>query len=77
MTKEMRSSREVSRTFFRENPRVSRKLIRDHSGDGFMYTADTRVAFVNWLDSAARDGRVSQNLAQVATLDHRFGRHYA
>lgn len=34
-----------------------------------VYPIDTRVAFVDWLDSLQRDGLISETLAQRATLE--------
>lgn len=33
------------------------------------YPTDTRVAFCDWLDMLSKDGTISQELAQRATLD--------
>ncbi len=47
---------------------VPRKRIKDYSGTGTMYPTDTRVTFTDWLDGLSKDGSVSQELAQRATL---------
>lgn len=54
--------------FWQQHPHLSRKNLKDYSGNGRMYTTDTRCAFVGWLDSLKRNGEVSQALAQRATL---------
>lgn len=64
----IQSMRALRAAFWRENPRASRRLIPSYDGAGRMYCTDTRAAFCEWLDSAARDGRISENLAQRATL---------
>jgi hypothetical protein len=37
-------------------------------GDERHYPADTRVAWVDWIDGMCKDGIISQALAQRATL---------
>lgn len=54
--------------FWQQHPHLSRKKIKDYSGNGRMHTTDTRCAFVDWLDSLKRNGEISQALAQRATL---------
>ncbi len=66
---ELTNQRAVRKAFFDENPQASRRKIRDYSGKGRMYDTDTRVAFVDWLDACQRDGRISNALANRATLD--------
>lgn len=68
MDHELNDARAVRAAFWRENPRASRRLVRNHAGTGTMHVTDTRVAFCDWLDGAARDGRVSQSLANNVTL---------
>lgn len=47
------------------NVPASKRKIRDYSGHGKMHNTDTRTAFV---DSLARDGQISESLAQRVTL---------
>lgn len=54
--------------FWQQHPHLSRKKVKSYSGNGTMHTTDTRVAFVDWLDSLKRNGEISQALAQRATL---------
>ena len=54
--------------FWQQHPHLSRKKIKDYSGNGRMHTTDTRCAFVDWLDSLKRNGEISQALAERATL---------
>jgi len=49
-------------------PGISRRQIRDYSGTGKMHNTDTRCAFVDYVDSLARDGQISEALAQRVTL---------
>jgi len=60
--------RDVRAAFWRENPKADRRRIPNHSGNGTMHCADTRAAFVDWLDAASREGRITQELAQRVTL---------
>lgn len=69
MNEVLTSQSAVRAAFWRENPQVSRKRIKHYSGYGTMYTTDTRAAFVDWLDHATRERRISQALAQRVTLE--------
>ena len=55
--------RDLRSTFWEQHPNLVRKRYRN--GD---YPADTRMAFVNYVDHCARDGLISERLAQRATL---------
>lgn len=55
-------------TFWREYETVSRRTIPDHSGTGRMHCADTRQAFVEFVDRMQRSGAISDSLADRATL---------
>lgn len=46
---------------------AAHRALARQAGCGHQPT-DTRVAFVDWIDSLARDGQISQALAQRATL---------
>jgi hypothetical protein len=65
----IRTQRELRRAFWKAHPNLPPHRIRDYSGRGLMHCTDTRVAFVDWLDSLKRNGEVSPELAQRATLD--------
>ena len=65
----LNSAAKVRAAFWRDNPNASRRRIPNYSGNGRMYTTDTRCTFADWLDAAVRDGRVSQALAQRVTLE--------
>lgn len=58
------NQRDLRRSFWESHPEASRKRTRD--GD---YVADTRMAFVDYVDSRERDGTISEALAQRATLE--------
>ena len=47
---------------------VTPRRITNYSGNGKMHNTDTRCAFVDWLDGLSKDGQVSQELAERATL---------
>jgi hypothetical protein len=47
---------------------VTPRKIMHYSGNGKMHNTDTRCAFVDWLDGLSKDGQVSQELAERATL---------
>jgi len=70
------NQRDLRRAFWAEidnNPNlyagVVNKQITDYSGAGKMYNTDTCCAWCDWIESLSRDGRISQELAQRATLD--------
>ena len=47
---------------------VTRRKIRNYSGNGTMHNTDTRCAWCNYVDMMVRDGQISDALAQRATL---------
>lgn len=59
---------QVRAAFWRSHPKANRKLIRDSSGRGTMYTADTRCAFVDFMDYLSKNGDISPELAERVTL---------
>lgn len=62
------TQRELRRIFWATFPHLSRRKIKDYSGNGKMYCTDTRVAWTDWKDSLSRDGVISQELSNNATL---------
>lgn len=62
------TQKQVRQAFRVENPELDYRKITDYSGHGKMFKTDTRCAFSNWLDSVAREGLVSNSLAQRVTL---------
>jgi hypothetical protein len=62
------TARAVRAEFWREHPMLSRKRITNYSGNGTMYTTDTRCAFCDFVDALSKDGAISQDLAQRITL---------
>lgn len=50
--------------FWRENPQAARRRGRGQNDQ----TTDTRCAFCDWLDAQQKAGRVSERLADRATL---------
>ena len=62
---------EVRRLFWELHegqPGISTRKIRNHAGTGKMYDTDTRCAFVDYVDSLARNGEISAALADRVTL---------
>ena len=47
---------------------ISKRKIRNYSGNGTMYNTDTRCAFVDYVDALARNGDISSKLAERVTL---------
>lgn len=62
------TQRALRREFWREHPHLSRRRIRNYSGNGTMHTTDTRCAWCDWLDYMASAGLISAALAERATL---------
>ena len=58
----------VRAAFWAAHPHLSRTRIRAYSGTGTMFKTDTRVAFVDWLDSEHRAGNIKESVAQTVTL---------
>ena len=58
------NQKDLRRQFWQDNPQCARGRLR--SGD---YVADTRMAWVDYIDMLCRDGTISEALAQRATLD--------
>jgi len=69
MTYRITTQRELRREFWQTFPNLPRKKIKNYSGNGTMYPADTRVTWCDWIDSLSKGGDISQELAQRATLD--------
>jgi hypothetical protein len=69
MRKQITTQRELRREFWRQHPKLSRRKIPNYSGNGTMHVTDTRCAWCDWLDAMARNGEISDSLAQRATLD--------
>lgn len=64
MAYQITTQRELRRAFWRYHPNASKK--RNAEGN---YLTDTRVSFVDFIDHMSREGTISQELAQRATLD--------
>ena len=62
------NTRELRKAFWEAHPEADRKKIKDHEGTGTMYCADTRCAFVEYVDQMHREGSISDRVAQGATL---------
>lgn len=62
------NQKQVRLAFWEAFPNLSRRTIKDYSGKGKMHPTDTRCAFVDFLDQLARNGDISQSLADRATL---------
>lgn len=59
------NQRDLRRAFWEAFPLCQRKR-NPRTGDR---PTDTRVTFVDWIDHLCRDGTISHELAQRATLD--------
>jgi hypothetical protein len=62
------NQKELRSQFWKTFPELPKRKIRDYSGHGLMYQTDARVAWCDWIDSLERDGEISSELADRATL---------
>lgn len=62
------TQKQVRAMFWQAHPEADRRKIRDHSGKGRMYKADTRMLFVDYVDALQRSGMISAALARRVTL---------
>ena len=65
------TQRDIRRQFWLDNENtsgVSRRKIRNYSGNGTMYNTDTRCAFTDYVDYLSKSGMISQSLANKVTL---------
>ena len=62
------TQRELRKAFWQQFPNLQRKKITNYSGNGTMHVTDTRVTWCDWLDGLSKNGEISQELAQRATL---------
>ena len=53
----------------RDLRKAFRQMIRDSGGTEKPSATDLRCMFVDYVDSLARDGTISESLAQRATLE--------
>jgi hypothetical protein len=68
MTHQITTQRELRRVFWQEHSSLSRRKIPNYSGNGTMHVTDTRCAWCDWIDALSKDGIISQELAERATL---------
>lgn len=59
---------QLRREFWETFPDLPKRKIKNYAGDGLMWPTDTRCAFVDWLDALSKDGDVSPEFADRATL---------
>ena len=64
MTHTFTTQGQIRKAFWQGTPGVMRKRLT--SGD---YPTDTRCEFVDFVDMLARDGHISEDLAQRVTLE--------
>lgn len=67
-TPRITTQRQLRREFWATFPNVPKRRITHYSGKGKMWPTDTRCAFVDWLDGLSKDGSISAQLAERATL---------
>ena len=62
------TQRELRKAFWRDHPNLPRRKIKNYSGNGKMHVTDVRCAWCDYIDYLSKDGAISQELAQRATL---------
>jgi hypothetical protein len=62
------TQKQIRSAFWKAHPDLPRRKIPDYSGSGTMHFPDTRCAFSDFVDYLARDGQISDALAQRVTL---------
>lgn len=65
------TQRAIRAAFWRDHAGVagvSRKRIKNYSGNGTMHNTDTRCAFTDYIDMLSRNGDISEELASRVTL---------
>lgn len=62
------NQKQIRRAFWELYPNADKRKVKDFSGKGKMYKADTRMMFVDFVDCLQRDGQISESLASRATL---------
>lgn len=62
------TQKELRRVFRKHHPDLDFRKIKNYSGNGTIYKTDTRCAWVDFVDSMSRDGQITQELAERATL---------
>lgn len=60
---------DLIRNFKQDNPGLDYRPIKSTDGRGAMYKADTRCAFVDYVESLHRSGVISDRLANRATFE--------
>lgn len=69
MKTQITNQRDLRRLFWETFPELSRRRSRTIPGDRFnSFCADTRMTFIDWIDSMQKDGQISEKLAEKATL---------
>ena len=62
------TQRQLRTAFWQTFPDLPRRRITNYAGNGTMYPTDTRCTWCDWLDSLSKDGAISPELADRATL---------
>lgn len=68
MSRTYTTQKQIRRAFRENFPELDFRTVPEAGGHGRAYKIDTRCAFVDWIDSLAQDGEISQELAQRVTL---------
>ena len=73
MTYTYTNQKQVREAFWREcsnlpGLNITPRRIRNYAGTGLMHNTDTRCTFVDFVDALARNGDISEALANRVTL---------
>lgn len=64
----MTNQAQIRAAFWQAHPTLPRHKYKWTNGTEWHYPADTRCAFVDFVDQLARNGQITESLAQRATL---------
>ena len=62
------TQKQIRAAFWEAHPDLTRRKITNYAGTGKMYQTDTRCAFCDFVDALNKDGQISDQLANRATL---------
>lgn len=62
------TQKQIRAAFWESYPDLPRRKITNYAGTGKMYQTDTRCAFCDFVDDLNKNGQISDQLANRATL---------
>ena len=62
------TQKQIRAAFWESHQDLPRRKITNYAGNGKMYQTDTRCAFCDFVDALNKNGEISDQLANRATL---------